>query len=64
MNRATLKSEDNAVERVLYMAMELSNKRWKLVFGEGEKQRHVTVEAGRRVELIEAIGKAALPLAS
>src|SRR5919106_534381 len=58
MNRATLKSEDNAVERVLYMAMELSNKRWKLVFGEGEKRRHVTVEAGCRVELSEAIGKA------
>ncbi len=35
MNRVALQSEYNAVDRVLYMAMELSDKHWKLVFGDG-----------------------------
>lgn len=56
MNRAALKKDDNAVEPVLYMAMELSGRRWKLVFGDGEKRRQVRIEAGHRIE--EAIGKA------
>ncbi len=59
MNRVTLQSNDNAVERRLYMAMELSNKQWKLVFSDGgEKRRHETIEAGHRMELVEAIRKA------
>ncbi len=58
MNRAALKHDDNANERVLYIAMELSNKHWKLVFGDGVKRRHVTIEAGHRVELGEVIRKA------
>jgi hypothetical protein len=59
MNRVTLQSNDNAAEGVLYMAMELGDKRWKLVFSEGgAKRRHETVEAGRRMQLVEAIGKA------
>jgi cation transport ATPase len=35
MNRATLQSNDNAAEGVLYMAMELDDKRWQLMFGDG-----------------------------
>ncbi|MCA1605965.1 MAG: hypothetical protein LC775_10945 [Acidobacteria bacterium] len=35
MNRVTLQSNDNAAEGVLYMAMELGDKRWKLVFSDG-----------------------------
>ena len=59
MNRVTLQSNDNAAEGVLYMAMELGDKHWKLVFSDGgAKRRHETVEAGRRTELVEAIGKA------
>ena len=59
MNRVTLQSNDNTAERVLYMAMELSDKHWKLVFSDGgAKRRHETVEAGRRMQLVEAIGKA------
>jgi len=59
MNRMTLQSNDNAAEHVLYMAMELSDKRWKLMFSDGgEKRRHETIEAGRRLELVEAIRKA------
>ena len=50
MNRVTpLQSNDTAAEGVLYMAMELGDKRWKLVFSDwGAKRRHETVEAGRR----------------
>jgi transposase len=59
MNRVTLQSNDNAVEQVLYIAMELSDKHWKLVFSDGgEKRRHETIEAGHRIELVEAIKKA------
>ncbi len=59
MNRVTLQSNDNAAEGVLYMAMELGDKCWKLVFSDGgEKRRHETIEAGRRLELVEAIRKA------
>ncbi len=39
MNRVALQSEYNAVERVLYMAMELSDKHWKLVFSDGGEKR-------------------------
>jgi transposase len=59
MNRVTLQSNDNTAERVLYMAMELSDKHWKLVFSDGgEKRRHETMEAGHRMELVEAIKRA------
>ena len=59
MNRVALQSKDNTVEQKLYMAMELSDKCWKLVFSDGgEKRRHETMEAGHRMELVEAIRKA------
>ncbi len=59
MNRVTLQSNDNAAEGMLYIAMELGDKRWKLVFSDGgEKRRHETIEARRRLELVEAIWKA------
>ena len=50
MNRVTrLQSNDTAAEGVLYMATELGDKRWKLVFSDwGAKRRHERVEAGRR----------------
>ncbi|MCA1603273.1 MAG: IS110 family transposase [Acidobacteria bacterium] len=59
MNRVALQSKDNTVEQKLYMAMELSDKCWKLVFSDGgEKRRHETMEAGHCIELVEAIRKA------
>jgi hypothetical protein len=33
--QATLRSEDSAVEKSLYMAFELSNTKWKLAFSDG-----------------------------
>jgi hypothetical protein len=56
MKRVALQSKDNTVEQKLYMAMELSDKCWKLVFSDGsEKRWHETMEAGDRMELVEAI---------
>jgi hypothetical protein len=58
MNAATLQVKDNAIASKLYMAMELSHKSWKRVFGDGVKRRGVTIEAGHREQLREAMGKA------
>jgi transposase len=54
---AVLQSEDNASEAVMYMAMELSDKRWRLGFSNGEKQRQVSVVAGDWVGLNEQIDR-------
>ncbi len=43
---------------VLYMALELSNKQWKLGFSNGRKRRHVTIESGNLIALNEQIGLA------
>ena len=40
------------------MALELSNKRWKLGFSNGERQRQVTIEAGDWMSLHEQIARA------
>jgi transposase len=42
----------------LYMALELSKKFWKLGFGNGVRQREVTVAAGDRAAVLREIGKA------
>ena len=43
---------------VLYMALELSNKTWRLAFGDGTHQRQVVIAAGEVVALCEQIDKA------
>jgi len=43
MNAATLRDKYNAVEPVLYIAMELSNKQWKLVLADGVDRRGVMI---------------------
>jgi transposase len=55
---AILQSKDSAAEVVLYMALELSNKRWKLGFSNGERQRQVSIEAGDWSSLHEQIARA------
>ncbi len=55
---AVLQEKDSANEMVLYMAMELSNKKWKLGFSNGERERQVTIEAGDWIGLNVQIGKA------
>jgi transposase len=43
---------------VLYMAMELSDRHWRLAFGDGTRQRQVVIEAGAIGQLCEQIDKA------
>lgn len=52
------------VGTVLYMAMELSNSKWKLGFGNGAKLRRKSIEARGRKRLLEevALAKAKLKL--
>ena len=45
MNPATHGREGSATAPVLYMALELSNKSWRLAFGDGTKRRQVSVPA-------------------
>src|SRR3990170_4426955 len=58
MNPAAHRNEDNASAPVLYMALELSNKSWRLTFGGGGKRRQVSVPAGDLMKLSEAVAKA------
>lgn len=55
---AILQKHDNANEAVLHLALELSNKRWKLAFSNGEKQRRVTIDAGDWVSFQAQMGRA------
>ena len=55
---AVLQSKDSVSGVVLYMALELSNKRWKLGFSNGERQRQVSIEAGDWIGLNEQIVRA------
>ena len=43
---AILQSEDSATATVLYMALELSNKLWRLGFSHGELQQQVAIGVG------------------
>lgn len=51
----TLLDKPTLNQPVLYMAMELSNKQWKIVFSDGSKRRRVTVKAGNLAELEQAV---------
>ena len=55
---AVLQSKDSVSGVVLYMALELSNKRWKLGFSNGERQRQVSIEAGDWGSLTDQITRA------
>ncbi len=58
MNLATQGSEGSASAPVLYMALELSNKTWRLAFSDGAKRRQVTVPAADLMKLACAVAKA------
>ena len=49
---------DQACQTVLFVALELSDKKWKLALSDGNKKRIVTIAAGDLVTLGEAIAKA------
>ena len=50
------------VGTVLYMAMELSNSKWKLGFGNGAKLRRKTIEARDRSQLMQEVALAKVKL--
>lgn len=43
---AILHGKDSVKAPTLYMAMELSNEKWKLGFSNGEKNRQVSIDVG------------------
>ena len=43
---------------MLYMALELSNRSWRLAFGDGAKRRQVSVPAADLAKLAGALAKA------
>jgi len=54
---ADLQAQAYETEAVLYMALELSNEKWRLAFGDGSRQRQVGIAAGAIGELLEQLGK-------
>lgn len=57
MNPAAHRNEDNAKAPVLCLALELSNKSWRLSFGDGTKRRHVSVPSADLAKLAGAVAK-------
>ena len=55
---ADLRQQGYETLEVLYMAIELSDKKWRLAFGDGARQRQVVIEAGDIGGLCEQIAKA------
>lgn len=58
MNAATHGTEVNASAPVLYMALELSNKTWRLALSDGVKRRQGVVPAAELMKFSEAVSKA------
>ncbi len=58
MNAASHGMEVNASAPVLYMALELINKTWRLALSDGVKRRQVIVPAAELIGLSEAVAKA------
>ena len=54
---ADLQNQAYVSNAVLYMAMELSNSKWRLAFGDGTRQRQVVIAAGDVASLREEIAK-------
>jgi hypothetical protein len=46
MNPRSLQGEDKSLAPVLYMAMELSNRNWKLLLGDGARRCPLPTKGG------------------
>ena len=57
MNQRTLQREDKAFAPMLYMVKELSNRTWKLLFGDGARRCQLSIAAGELVSWNEAVVK-------
>lgn len=58
MNKTAQVSNDTVTTGILYMAMELSQSKWHLAFGNGIKVRQVVIDANNTLSLQEEIRKA------
>ena len=59
MNRPqVIQEKDTIRESILYMAMELSNKKWKLAFSEGSRERIRTIDADEKLDLWKEVADA------
>ena len=58
MMKAVLQTKDSVFYSELYIALELSNKKWKLGFGNGDKHRIKTINAGDWQALLDEITQA------
>ena len=60
--KAVLQTKDSASGDILYMALELSNKKWKLGLSNGEKIRIKTIDAGDWDSVKEELDRARMKL--
>ena len=60
--KTALQPKDSALFPILYIALELSNKKWKLGFNSGSKQRIVTIDAGDWCAFKSAVDQAKIKL--
>ena len=59
MNKTQVIQKDNSTKEVnLYMAMELSDKKWKLAFSDGSKERLKVIDSGEIADLWKEIANA------
>lgn len=58
MSPRTLQRDDKSFVSVLNMAMGLSNRNWKLLFGDGARRCLLSIAAGELLSLNEAVLKA------
>ena len=56
--QATLKRENSTVEKSLYMALELSETKWKLAFSDGGRVKHQVSDSGSTLEMHDDIDRA------
>jgi len=54
---ADLQDQAYVNEAVLYIALELSNAKWRLAFGDGTRQRQVVIVSGDVASLSEQIAQ-------
>jgi transposase len=56
-NAQMIRTENNTKNDRMYIALELSNKTWKLLFSNGFKKRQKTIDAGKLYQLEHEIAK-------
>lgn len=62
MMKAVLQTKDSVIYSTLYIAFELSNRKWKLGFGNGDKYRIKSIDAGDWLTLLTEIEQAKIKL--